>query len=87
MEDVVGNDGAAHRGPTHMFTVFTPTLDRAYTIQRIYPSLVAQTFRDLEWIVVDDGSSDETEGLVRAWAPSPTALSPLLDNSRSGLRS
>jgi hypothetical protein len=38
-----------------MFTVFTPTLDRAYTIQRIYPSLVAQTFRDLEWIVVDDG--------------------------------
>ena len=57
-----------------VFTVFTPTLDRAHTLERVYRSLVAQTFRDFEWIVVDDGSTDGTEQLVGGWraeAPFP----------------
>jgi glycosyltransferase involved in cell wall biosynthesis len=70
MGDVAGNDGDAGSGSTFTFTVFTPTLDRAHTLERVYGSLVSQTFRDFEWIVVDDGSTDETEALVRAWQKS-----------------
>jgi glycosyltransferase involved in cell wall biosynthesis len=49
------------------FTVFTPTYNRAHTLHRVYNSLLAQTFRDFEWLVVDDGSSDNTRQIVEAW--------------------
>lgn len=49
------------------FTVATPTFNRAHTLPRVYDSLCKQTFRDFEWLVVDDGSSDETRGLVSEW--------------------
>lgn len=49
------------------FTVFTPTYNRAHTITRVFESLKAQTFRNFEWIVIDDGSIDNTEVLVRSW--------------------
>ena len=42
-------------------TVFTPTYNRSYIIERLYHSLKRQTFRDFEWIVIDDGSTDDTE--------------------------
>lgn len=45
------------------FTVFTPTYNRAYIIENLYNSLKRQTFCDFEWLVVDDGSSDNTEDL------------------------
>lgn len=44
-------------------TVFTPTYNRAYIIKKLYESLKRQTFRDFEWIVIDDGSADNTEEL------------------------
>lgn len=44
-------------------TVFTPTYNRGYIIQNLYRSLQRQTFRDFEWVVVDDGSTDNTEML------------------------
>jgi len=49
------------------FTVFTCTYNRAYTLDRVYDSLKAQTFRDFEWLVVDNGSSDNTKELVEKW--------------------
>lgn len=49
------------------FTVFTPTYNRASTLSRVYESLRAQTFRDFEWLIVDDGSTDGTSDLVRRW--------------------
>lgn len=46
-------------------TVFTPTYNRAYTLRRLYESLCCQDFRDFEWLVIDDGSTDDTEPLMR----------------------
>lgn len=46
-----------------MITVFTPTYNRAYIIEKLYESLLCQTNPDFEWLVVDDGSTDETEKL------------------------
>jgi glycosyltransferase involved in cell wall biosynthesis len=49
------------------FTVFTPTYNRAHTLHRVFDSLSAQTFRDFEWLVVDDGSTDNTVQLIEEW--------------------
>jgi glycosyltransferase involved in cell wall biosynthesis len=49
------------------FTVFTPTYNRARTLHRVYNSLSAQTYRDFEWLVIDDGSTDNTSQLIQEW--------------------
>lgn len=54
-------------GYQYTFTVFTPTFNRARTLHRVYESLSAQTYRDFEWLVVDDGSSDDTRKLIDTW--------------------
>ena len=46
-------------------SIITPTYNRAYTLERLYSSLVAQSDLDFEWIVVNDGSTDDTEELIR----------------------
>ena len=50
-----------------LFTVFTATYNRAHTLHRVYESLKNQTFRDFEWIVGDDGSTDDTKDLIEKW--------------------
>jgi glycosyltransferase involved in cell wall biosynthesis len=49
------------------FTVLTATYNRRHTLDRLFGSLRAQTFRDFEWLVVDDGSQDGTEQAIRSW--------------------
>lgn len=48
-------------------TVFTPTYNRACIIERLYRSLQHQSCMDFEWLVVDDGSSDNTQTLFAQW--------------------
>lgn len=48
-------------------TVFTPAYNRAYTLPRTYESLKQQKNTDFVWLVVDDGSSDDTAQLVKRW--------------------
>ncbi|MBP3038585.1 glycosyltransferase family 2 protein [Bacillaceae bacterium Marseille-Q3522] len=50
-----------------LLTIFTPTYNRAYCLDRCYHSLLRQTCRDFLWLVIDDGSTDETETLVAGW--------------------
>ena len=48
-------------------TVFTPAYNRAHTLPRTYESLLAQNCKDFVWLIVDDGSADNTAELVRSW--------------------
>ena len=48
-------------------TVFTPTYNRAYCLGKLYNSLIRQTNKDFSWMIIDDGSTDNTEKLVQSW--------------------
>ncbi len=50
-----------------MITLFTPSFNRAHLLPRLYDSLRRQTCRDFEWLIVDDGSSDNTAEIVSRW--------------------
>lgn len=45
-------------------TIFTPTYNRGELLKILYDSLVRQTIKDFEWVIVDDGSSDNTKEIV-----------------------
>jgi len=47
-----------------MISVLTPTFNRYHTLQRLYDSLCSQNCTNFEWIIIDDGSVDDTEKLV-----------------------
>lgn len=47
-----------------MISVLTPTYNRAYTLTRLYDSLLKQVTKEFEWVVIDDGSEDETDKLI-----------------------
>ncbi len=51
----------------YRFTVFTATFNRAHTLYCVYESLRSQTLRDFEWLIIDDGSTDNTRELVEQW--------------------
>lgn len=48
-------------------TIFTPAYNRAYTLHKCYESLKNQTNKDFKWLVIDDGSTDNTKELVYKW--------------------
>lgn len=50
-----------------LITIFTPTYDRGYILGELYQSLTRQTDKRFEWLIVDDGSKDDTEIRVREW--------------------
>lgn len=50
-----------------LITVFTPAYNRKNCIHRCYESLQRQTSHNFEWLIIDDGSTDDTESLIRRW--------------------
>jgi glycosyltransferase involved in cell wall biosynthesis len=48
-------------------TVFTPTYNRGYIIEKLYKSLQKQTYTNFEWLVIDDGSNDKTKEMFDLW--------------------
>lgn len=58
-------------------TIFTPTYNRANVLHRVFDSLKAQTFKEFEWLIIDDGSTDETNSLIREWQASPCIDFPI----------
>ena len=50
-----------------ILTVFTPAYNRAHTLSRTYESLIKQECKDFIWLIIDDGSSDNTAELVKEW--------------------
>ena len=49
------------------FTIFTPTFNRKELLEKLYKSLQKQTYKDFEWLIVDDGSTDGTEEKVKGF--------------------
>ena len=47
-----------------MITVFTPTYNRGSLLNRLYQSLCKQKYKDFEWVIVDDGSTDDTASVI-----------------------
>lgn len=48
-------------------TIFTPTYNRAYLLMRLYNSLREQKCKNFEWLIVDDGSTDNTEEVIKSF--------------------
>jgi glycosyltransferase involved in cell wall biosynthesis len=50
-----------------IISIVTPTYNRGYIINKLYSSLLKQTNSNFNWIIIDDGSSDNTDKLVNEW--------------------
>ena len=78
---IVADGGARIQGP--LVSVILPTYNRAALIGPAMQSVLAQTFADLELWVIDDGSTDDTDAVVR---PSATSVSATTAWTGTGAR-
>jgi len=65
-------------------TVFTPAYNRAYIIENLYKALKKQTYTNFEWIVIDDGSTDNTEQLFNVWVHEKNPFNIIYFKSKNG---
>lgn len=49
------------------FTIITPSYNRAHLLPQLYYSLKNQTLKDFEWVIIDDGSTDDTKDVVNSF--------------------
>mgnify|MGYP003649220091 CR=1 FL=1 len=56
-----------HINKIKTLTVFTPSFNRAYCLEQLYQSLVRQTHHAFMWLIIDDGSTDNTKEVVNGW--------------------
>ena len=66
-------------------TIFTPAYNRAHTIGRTYESLCRQTCKDFVWLIVDDGSIDNTRQLVEGWIAEDRILITYIYQENQGM--
>lgn len=71
-----------------MITIFTSTYNRAYCLPRLYESLLSQTNHNFIWLIINDGSNDETSELVDNWmkANNPFEIRYIEKKSSGGLQ-
>lgn len=50
-----------------LLTIFTPTYNRVHLLTRTYVSMCQQTYKDFIWMIIDDGSTDDTKKVVEEW--------------------
>ena len=67
-----------------MITVLTATYNRSQTLLRLFQSLLAQTHRDFEWVIVDDGSTDETQAFFDRYLKSSNDLNITIIRQENG---
>lgn len=67
-----------------MITVLTATYNRASTLPRLFESLCAQTCKEFEWLVVDDGSLDDTQKILAGYSSSASFKIRVIQQSNSG---
>ncbi len=65
-------------------TVFTPVYNRSRTLNRLYESLKRQSFKDFEWLIVDDGSTDNSVELIKEFINEKSLNIELTVNSHGG---
>lgn len=67
-----------------LITVFTPTYNRSKLLQTLYSSLISQTDNRFEWLIVDDGSTDQTQEMVTGWIEEEKIRIRYIKQSNSG---
>ena len=69
---------------TIVFTVFTATFNRGHTLRRVYEGLLGQTYREFEWVVVDDDRPTTREASSSSGAPKPGSRIRYLHQQNQG---
>ena len=49
------------------FTIFTPCYNGKNTIKRVFESVASQTYKNYEWIIINDGSTDKSDSVIRKY--------------------
>lgn len=71
-QTVVKNIVSDHN--SNLITILTPAYNRCAELENLYHSLCRQTQQCFDWLIVDDGSTDQTRETVQSWireAPFP----------------
>ncbi len=68
-----------------LVTVFTPTYNRGYILPNAYQSLLKQTNKNFEWLIIDDGSEDDTRDLVNRWMQERRIVITYISKSNGGM--
>lgn len=67
-----------------MITILTPTYNRSHTLPRLFESLCSQDCKDFEWIVIDDGSTDDTHALLSGFKKLAPFAMRIIQQTNSG---
>tara|TARA_R110000850_G_scaffold240866_4_gene365390 strand:- start:886 stop:1842 length:957 start_codon:yes stop_codon:yes gene_type:complete len=67
----------------YRFTIFTPVYNRANTLERVFKSLEAQTFKDFELVIINDGSTDNSHNTIETLIKTATFPINYINNAKN----